>query len=152
MMLNTNTLVSSAERSCNLILVRASRAENGSSISSRERPSINVRSSALRWRMPPDSEEGSVSSKPASRPLTMSSSACRRSESVSSPRNLAPSRTLSRRLNQGSSRSSCPIQATVDDSGGLNSTVPLQVNPVDPEINRSRVDLPQPLGPRMQVV
>src|SRR5258708_1534776 len=57
--------------------VMASRAENGSSISSRSGSPISARHSATRWRMPPESCDGRLASKPArptrcSRPVARS--------------------------------------------------------------------------------
>jgi Protein of unknown function (DUF1602). len=57
------SLINELVRSCIVVRVCASRAPNGSSISTTEGWPTRVRAMATRWRMPPDSEFGLASMK-----------------------------------------------------------------------------------------
>ena len=85
--------------------VRASSAPNGSSISSIGGSRSSARQSATRWRMPPESSNGRLSSNPSS-PTEASSSRARSTWAFSSsPRITQGSSTLPVTVRQSSSKS-----------------------------------------------
>ena len=130
--------------------VMASSAPNGSSISSSGGSSSSARQSAARCCMPPDSSRGSLSPKPFSPAMSRSCSAraCRAPASL--PASSAGSSTFCRIERHFSStgawktmpmsgmgaRTARPATVTVPTVAGRS-----------PATMRSRVDLPQPLGP-----
>ena len=153
----TNTIVlpcaaaTSASSACIDERVWASRAPNGSSISNTRGSMASVRASCTRWRMPPDSSRGRWSSYP-SRPTSTSRARARdRRAARLCPRSWSASSTLRWALRQGSSASSWNIMARSAE-GPVTPTPPTRTSPAvqrsRPATARSRVDFPQPDGPR----
>ena len=96
----------SSSHSCMEIRVRKSRAEKGSSSSSRSQPVSMVRAKAARCRIPPESSSGILLPQPASPTSASAASArSRRSARVSSPWISKGSATFSPTVRQGNSRS-----------------------------------------------
>src|SRR5215469_14268261 len=126
--------------------VIASRAPNGSSISSTSASWASARASATRWRMPPDSSCGRLPPKPPSRTVSSSSRASRFRSPRGTPRARSASSTFPAAVSHGNSAASWNIKATLPSTW----SVPL-VGRSRPAIRDSSVDLPQPDAPMRQV-
>src|SRR5262245_56970125 len=134
--------------------VISSRAPNGSSINKMRGSETSARAIATRWRMPPDSSCGSACSRPA-RPTSRRSSSgrpCPTRLRLRGPTS-SGSRTFSRAERHGSRVASWNTKPSSRLSRALSGDPPSTVT--EPCVgatrsatNLSRVDLPQPDGPR----
>ena len=124
--------------------VIASRAPNGSSISSRSASWAKARASAARWRMPPDSWWGRLRANPSR--CTVESSAADRSlrSDLGTPARRIGSSTLASIVNHGKSADSWNISA-----GRLCTSTTPAVGLSSPATRLRIVDLPQPEAPMM---
>ena len=145
---------SSAARSCSRRRVIASRAENGSSISTIGRSSISVRASATRCRMPPDSVAGRSPRRSLEPDPVQQLAARGRAGAAARPRRAAQpvaQQHVVERASHGSSRSCCAIRRRGRRAGARRRRPLSAPRAASPAIRRSSVVLPTPEGPSRQV-
>ena len=133
--------------------VMASSALKGSSISMMEGSWMRDRHRATRWRIPPESSRGRLPMKSA-RPTSDSNASARARYAARSSRIILIGKsTLSRALSQGSSVASWNTRPA-SRRGPVMAVPPTVMVPAvsgsSPASIISRVDLPQPDGPRME--
>src|SRR5262245_57974763 len=133
--------------------VSASSAPKGSSISRRPGSCTRARQIATRWRMPPESSPGYLSSNSSSPTERRRSRALRRWVTGSSFLISTGSSTLASTVRQSSNTSRWNTMATLPTApftrAPPTSIVPV-VGGISPEMSISSVLLPQPLGPTIE--
>ncbi|MCY1449976.1 hypothetical protein D9M71_667520 [compost metagenome] len=142
----------SSSSSCMFNRVRASRAPKGSSINNRRGRLTSTRAISTRCCMPPESWSGQRPAKPSRPTRARISSAALCRSALPTPRIFRPKATLSRTVRQGNSV--CCWNTMPRWGDGPDTAAPSTFSvPVRgcrwPARAPSKVDLPQPDGPRM---